>query len=353
MKIKTKIIGLSIAFIIGAFLSSIISYCLVKIFTRVPLEILEINITKVIENITLNKAGFQLFILTLLAFMVLMLVSVFKVFDLDDYLSKTYTVTPNIKIPLPIGKNQTQQGSAWWLSKKSLYNKPFGVNVFDPQNPTIADFLNYSEKQKAVEKVKIERLELINAGKSLEEVNKLIPLPKEIELTEEQKRNLNISIFKEGGICVGKKDRMVFQPYIKKLFGKIPFIAIKARKVEDIFYIKEDMHSLTVGSTRSGKTRCLVLESIANTALAGENMIMSDPKGELFEYTSGALKNMGYNVLTLDFKSPLKSSKYNFLQPVIEQVEKMDIPKALNYCSDIVESLVGEVRKSRSNLGKW
>lgn len=57
----------------------------------------------------------------------------------------------------------------------------------------------------------------------------------------------------------------------------------------------------------------------------------------------GALKKLGYNVLTLDFKTPLKSSKYNFLQPVIEQVAKGDIPKALNYCSDIVESLVGEV----------
>lgn len=31
------------------------------------------------------------------------------------------------------------------------------------------------------------------------------------------------------------------------------------------------------------------------------------------------------------------------MQPVIEQVEKGDIPKALNYCSDIAESLVGEV----------
>lgn len=38
------------------------------------------------------------------------------------------------------------------------------------------------------------------------------------------------------------------------------------------------MHSLTVGATRSGKTRCLVLQSIGNTALAGENMIISDPK---------------------------------------------------------------------------
>lgn len=251
LKLKSKILGLSIAFIIGVFLSSILSFCLVKIFTRVPLEILEINVRSVIENITLNNAGLQLFVLIFLAFTVLMLVSVFKVFDLDDYLSKTYTVTPDIKIPLPIGKNQTQQGSAWWLNKKSLYNKPFGVNVFDSLNPTIAEFLAYSEKQKLIEKSKIERLELINAGKNIDEVNKIIPAPKEIILTEKQKNNLERPIFSEGGICVGKKNRKVFRPYIKKLFGKIPIISISTRNVEDIFYIKEDMHTLTVGATRS------------------------------------------------------------------------------------------------------
>ena len=52
------------------------------------------------------------------------------------------------------------------------------------------------------------------------------------------------------------------------------------------------MHSLTVGATRSGKTRCLVLQTIDNTALAGENMILSDPKGELYEYTSQNLKSL-------------------------------------------------------------
>lgn len=65
--------------------------------------------------------------------------------------------------------------------------------------------------------------------------------------------------------------------------------------------------------------------------------------GELFEYTSNTLKTLGYNVLTLDFKNPLKSSRYNFLEPVIEAINNKDIPKAVNYCSDIVESLVGEV----------
>lgn len=65
--------------------------------------------------------------------------------------------------------------------------------------------------------------------------------------------------------------------------------------------------------------------------------------GELFEYTSKTLERLGYKVYTLDFKTPLKSSKYNFLEPVIEAFSNKDIPKAVNYCSDIVESLVGEV----------
>lgn len=82
-----------------------------------------------------------------------------------------------------------------------------------------------------IEKSKIERLELINAGKNIDEVNKIIPAPKEIILTEKQKNNLERPIFSEGGICVGKKNRKVFRPYIKKLFGKIPIISIASYNI--------------------------------------------------------------------------------------------------------------------------
>ena len=71
-----------------------------------------------------------------------------------------------------------------------------------------------------------------------------------------------------------------------------------------------------------GKTRSVVLETINNTAIAGDSMIISDPKGELYEYTCKELEQLGYKVLTLDFKNPLKSSHYNFLQPVIDAVNK-------------------------------
>ena len=64
--------------------------------------------------------------------------------------------------------------------------------------------------------------------------------------------------------------------------------------------------------------------------------------GELYQYSCRELERLGYKVLTLDFKTPLKSSHYNFLQPVIEAVNRGDIPLAENRASDIVSSLVGE-----------
>lgn len=86
------------------------------------------------------------------------------------------------------------------------------------------------------------------------------------------------SIIESGGLVVGKEDRTIVNFHMKKLKDKIPYPSFSMRKVEDIYYVKDDMHSLTIGATRSGKTRCLVLESIATTALSGENMIISDPK---------------------------------------------------------------------------
>ena len=75
---------------------------------------------------------------------------------------------------------------------------------------------------------------------------------------------------------------------------------------EKIYFIGDDCHLLCVGATRSGKSRCLVLESICLLGLAGESIFCSDPKAELFQYTSEFLKKLGYEVLVLDFKNPAK-----------------------------------------------
>lgn len=115
----------------------------------------------------------------------------------------------------------------------------------------------------------------------------------------------------------------------------------KNKKQEKIYYIDENLHSLIVGATRSGKTRSIVLQTVGNLGLAGESMILLDPKGEIFEYTSEFLKSKGYKVIVLDFKNPTKSSRYNFLQPVIDAVNSKDYIKAEQSVWDITTSLVG------------
>ena len=109
---------------------------------------------------------------------------------------------------------------------------------------------------------------------------------------------------------------------------------------EDLFYLSDDVHSLTIGATRSGKSRSIVIESIAYTALAGESICVSDPKGELAAFCGPFLERLKYEVVILDFKSPLKSSRYNFLQPVIDAVNRDEIAKAVDLVWDITSSLV-------------
>src|SRR5690625_5163207 len=82
---------------------------------------------------------------------------------------------------------------------------------------------------------------------------------------------------------------------------------------ERLYTITDDSHTLCIGATRSGKSRCVVLQSICNLGLADENMVISDPKGELFNYTEPFLSKLGYKTIAIDFKNPLKSDSYNFL----------------------------------------
>ena len=100
--------------------------------------------------------------------------------------------------------------------------------------------------------------------------------------TENSNKTKLEPIFKTGGLVIGKKDKIIPKIRCKKSGRFIRILYLTIKKVEDIYYIDDDLHSLTVGATRSGKTRSLVLQTIINTGLAGENMILSDPKRRTF-----------------------------------------------------------------------
>ncbi|MGV8149784.1 MAG: VirD4-like conjugal transfer protein, CD1115 family [Alkaliphilus sp.] len=114
----------------------------------------------------------------------------------------------------------------------------------------------------------------------------------------------------------------------------------KKRGKEKVYYVEDDTHTLCIGATRSGKTRTVVLQSIGTIALAGESMILSDPKGELYTYTYPFLKELKYDVICLDFKNPRKSERYNFLQQIIDAIDNDDIPSAVDATWDLTSALV-------------
>lgn len=113
---------------------------------------------------------------------------------------------------------------------------------------------------------------------------------------------------------------------------------------EHIMCICEDRHILLVGATRSGKSRRIILESIWFTLKAGENMLINDPKGELYAYTSPFAKDNGYQVVAIDFRNPNKGTHYNYMEEIISAIDSGNVAEAVDLTWDLVSVLVGDLK---------
>ena len=70
-------------------------------------------------------------------------------------------------------------------------------------------------------------------------------------------------------------------------------------------------HNLIIGSTGSGKTQCIIFPMVQSLAKHNESMVITDPKGEIYEQTSEMLKRRGYNIVLLNFRSPQNGNAWN------------------------------------------
>lgn len=147
---------------------------------------------------------------------------------------------------------------------------------------------------------------------------------------EEKEKNFQMVVYDGNGKISGLKHGGLIVE-MKKENGK-----------EYIRYLDDDQHAIIIAATRSGKTRRIMLESIWLTILAGENLVITDPKGEIFYYTSEFAEKHDYEIWTFNLRSPNQSMHYNYLQPVLDALKKEDISLAIDRTWDIVSALVGE-----------
>lgn len=101
----------------------------------------------------------------------------------------------------------------------------------------------------------------------------------------------------------------------------------------------DDSHGLIMGSTGSKKTRLFVQPMMHMIARAGESVICTDPKGELFERTSGLFQKLGYRVQVFNLREPTRSCGWNPLFKAREYLLANQYDKAVSLIDDLAASL--------------
>ena len=98
----------------------------------------------------------------------------------------------------------------------------------------------------------------------------------------------------------------------------VPARAVLDKHGKLVGNFKPGVHALVIGATGSGKTTTFInpMIQLIGATNCGSSMIMTDPKGELFDLHSGFLKSRGYNVMVLDLRDTYSSSRWNPLEPI-------------------------------------
>ncbi|MBY6889365.1 type IV secretory system conjugative DNA transfer family protein [Clostridium botulinum] len=108
------------------------------------------------------------------------------------------------------------------------------------------------------------------------------------------------------------------------------------------FYIDVDtVNTLVLGASRSGKGETFVfpLIDILSRAKVQSNMVVNDPKGELFSASKETLEKRGYRVLVLNIDNPLESMSYNPLKLVIDAWANEDYHEASKRANTLTSML--------------
>lgn len=101
-----------------------------------------------------------------------------------------------------------------------------------------------------------------------------------------------------------------------------------------------ESHSIIIGSTGSGKTQIVVLPLVESLAKNDESMIITDPKGEIYEKTSEMLKEKGYNVVLLNFRNPQEGSGWNPVYLPYEYYKNHNGDKANELIDDLAINIL-------------
>ena len=103
-----------------------------------------------------------------------------------------------------------------------------------------------------------------------------------------------------------------------------------------------EMHNLIMGATGSGKTQIVVFPLVYSLAKHDESMIITDPKGEIYESTANMLRERGYNIVVLNFRNPQNGNAWNPMTLPYKLYTEGNTDKAIELLDDLALNILYE-----------
>lgn len=110
-------------------------------------------------------------------------------------------------------------------------------------------------------------------------------------------------------------------------------------------------HSLIIGASGSGKTWTIIDPLVKILGKAGESMIVTDPKGEIYEHNANMLREKGYNVIIVNFRDPEQGSAWNPLTLPYRYWKQGKEDKAMELLEDLATNIL--VDSTNNNDPFW
>ena len=110
---------------------------------------------------------------------------------------------------------------------------------------------------------------------------------------------------------------------------------------KDAAYVDNgESHTLVIGATGSGKTQGIINPTVQMLIKGRESMIISDPKGEIYEDNSGIMRELGYQIIILNFRDPQKGNCWNPYHLPYKYQKEGNFDKANELLNDLSLNIV-------------
>lgn len=150
---------------------------------------------------------------------------------------------------------------------------------------------------------------------------------------------------KEKELINDYKNTFVSQTADSAEAGGVPLMM----KGDNILVDNGDYHNLVIGATGSGKTQTIIFPTVELLAKHKESMIITDPKGEIYEQTSNMLRDKGYDVLVLNFRDPQAGNCWNPMDLPYRMYKEGNQDKAIELLDDLAANILYEEKSGNAD----